>query len=406
MHTELISDYIRQNWSKTLRTGNGGRADILPLPYPYTVPCIDGEFQAFFYWDTYFTNVGLLLHGLVDVAKANVENMFHLIDTFGYVPNQTFVGQTNRSQPPYLSLMVREIYDRTHDQDWLARAHGFVEREYAFWMKDRITPIGLNRHYHDADDSFLARFFDEAVAVRLPYRARNLAEKIAMGGHYLAEAETGWDFNPRFGGRCADFTPVDLNSNLYAYEENFAYFSAELGRGDDDAWSERAATRQRLMNRYLWDEGAELFLDYDYVNSRRSDVPSLAAYHSLWAGLATDAQAAKADRKLGLFERERGVAVCPRVERPVRFQWDFPNMWPPLALTTATGLARYGHTASAGRIARKLCVSVEENFRRSGRLWEKYEVTGGGVASGEYPAQDMLGWTAGAYLALSELAAV
>lgn len=48
-------------------------------------------------------------------------------------------------------------------------------------------------------------------------------ELLDVGSHYIAEAESGWDFNPRFQTRCMDFCPVDLNANLYLYEKNFEF---------------------------------------------------------------------------------------------------------------------------------------------------------------------------------------
>lgn len=51
--------------------------------------------------------------------------------------------------------------------------------------------------------------------------------KIRMAAHRMAEAEC-MDFTPRFEGRCMDYIPVDLNSYLYGYEKDLAYYEREL----------------------------------------------------------------------------------------------------------------------------------------------------------------------------------
>ncbi len=395
-----IDEYIRKNWSRTIHQGDGGHADMHALPHPYTVPCIDGHFQAFFYWDTYFTNVGLLRHGLVEQARFNAENMFHLIDTWGFVLNHTWKLEENRSQPPYLSLMVRELYEAAPDDAWLARAHDYVAREYDWWMKQRLTPLGLNRHFQSASEGRLEHFYDKAVQVRLGLEPGSREEKLASAVHHLAEAETGWDFNPRFERRCADFAPVDLNSNLFVYERNLAWSAEKLGRPGAEQYRAAAERRAELMQRHFWNEERGLFLDYDFVNGRQSNAPSLAGFHPLWAGVATPAQAQRVAANLALFEREHGVAVCAELPQQLEMQWDFPNMWPPLVYTTALGLRRYDLNRPAERISEKYQAAVAANFDASGKLWEKYDVTRGAVAGGEYPAQDMLGWSAGVYLGL------
>jgi len=407
--TEIIKvdDYIRKSWPLAQRDGASGKYNVLSLPRPYSVPCIDGTLQFLFYWDTCFTNIGLIRHGLVEMAIDNVENLFYMLDEFGYIPNSTALSDTNRSQPPYLSRMVRDIYEVTGDKAWLARAVDALKNEYEFWMAERITPIGLNRHYHSASNSYLINFARGALTGRLKIDFASRQEKLEIGSHYLAEAETGWDFTPRFAGRCADFAPIDLNSNLFYYEENFAFFSDELGLDEKDCWLEKAQQRRDLCNRYLWDDQAGLFLDYDYINSRRSEVKSLASYHPLWTGLAGDAQAQRAADALADFENPLGLAACaeqykvPKV--PItEFQWGYPSGWAILHYVTSEGLARFGFDELAERVAGMYMNLVAENFKKTGLVWEKYDVCTGGLCNNEYPSQDHLGWTAGVFVAFKQ----
>jgi len=397
---DAIADYIRTNWDKSVHAPDPKITWIEPLPVPHTTPCITGNFVAFFYWDTYFTNLGLLLQDRIDLAKSNCDAMIYLINIKGFIPNSTFRGDDTRSQPPYFSMMVRDLYEKTKDKVWLAQAVDALEKEYAFWMEKRITPTHLNRHFHHASKEYLLKFYVSANS-RLGFDL-NLPEneRLVIAANYMGEAETGWDFNPRFSGRCGDFNPVDLNSNLYLYEKNFAWFAGELGHGDAAAWEAKAEQRRQLIQEHLWNETKGLYFDYDYEASVQSKIPSLATFHPLWAGLATPEQAKRIRDNLSLFEFEHGISVCAPTNQTKKLQWDYPNGWPPLFWTTISGLRRYGFKEDADRLAEKFQQLIVSHFDRTGQLWEKFDVVTGNIAGGEYEAQPMLGWTAGTFLAL------
>ena len=94
-------------------------------------------------------------------------------------------------------------------------------------MSERIAPTGLNRYGNEGTDRDKMDFVD-MLKVRLGSRFKtdglSHQELLDVGSHYIAEAESGWDFNPRFQTRCMDFCPVDLNANLYLYEKEFRIF--------------------------------------------------------------------------------------------------------------------------------------------------------------------------------------
>ena len=188
--------YIDRDMPKTIRVCKNDTLGNFALPYPFSVPCIVNGFQNLFYWDTYFTNVGLLLDGNIEQAKNNIDNILAMIDRFGYMPNATNEGMLNRSQPPYASMMVREVYELTHDKIWLSYACKILEKEYKFWMTERITSNGLNRYSNHADKSSLMSFY-YYVAGRLglnPNECNNDEERLAAVASFPAEAESGLGF--------------------------------------------------------------------------------------------------------------------------------------------------------------------------------------------------------------------
>lgn len=410
MKTNPVRDYIRANWERSIyRDANGSGFRGEDLPFAYTSPCIRGEgkFYFFFYWDTYFTNLGLLRDGLMETAADNIRNMLWLIRRQGYMPNH--VGITNRSQPPYLCRMVEEYFAALggpeREPDFFRECAEGLRQEYFFWTLGRHTPTGLQRHGHHDTEAGCAVFYDGPVASRLGL-SKDVpeAEKAIVGGHHMAEAETGWDFNPRFAGRCLDHNPADLNGLLFSYETFLTDASERLGWGDEALWRRRSAERKERVDAFHWCEKAGWFFDYDFVQGRQSEVLALSGLLPLFTGLASAGQAARVVARLPELELERGHGVAVTHERPGcrNYQWAFPNAWPPLTYVAVEGLRRYGFEADAERIARKFLSTTDRLFAATGQLWEKTDVETGEVAGGEYDAAPMIGWTAGVYIALDE----
>ncbi len=401
-----VESYIQTNWPRAIyqdQSGSGFRG--INLPFPYTSPCIKGEgkFYFFFYWDTYFTNLGLLRHGQHEMAKQNIENIFWLLRRHGYMPNH--VGINNRSQPPFLSRMVRDYLAASGDEAFYPEAADLLRWEYHFWMTSRNSPVGLNRHGHHATREACRSFYDSALVRRLGLSAEvSDEEKERVGGHHLAEAETGWDFNPRFDGRCADFCEVLLNSLLAEYEEDLAEADAQLAWGFGDYWKKLATTRKERIDHYLWNEERGLYLDYDCREERPASVASLSTFAPLMAGLATQGQATRVRDNLPLFEREHGLAVTEPCAGCRRYQWAYPNLWPPLTYVALKGLQRYGFDDDVRRIARNYVNLNIRLFEKTGQLWEKFDAVTGEVADGEYEAAAMLGWSAGVLLEAAAMA--
>ena len=398
---QAVLRYIRESWESTVRTLDHDAHPRLYLPHEFTVPCAADRFQELFYWDTYFTNVGLVLDGRVHLAQSNVQNMFYLIRTFGFVPNSNAVYHLNRSQPPYLSMMVRDIYEKTRDDGWLRAAMDPLEIEYRFWMTDRVADIGLNRHLHAATDHELTEFYRGTLTRRLGMEPADRETMREVSYHYTAEAESGHDFTPRFRGRCADHAPIDLNSNLYQYERNFAELARILGRSDQ-AWLDRSAERVARMRRHMWDAALGCYNDYDMANDEPTGIVTAASFWPLAYGIATESEAASTVRLLGRLEGPCGVSTCGDGPDARRYQWGYPNSWPPVQLMVCRALARYGYDEAAQRVARTYLETVTRQFEATGYLWEKYDSTTGEAGGAEYEPAKMLGWTAGVFVRLAD----
>lgn len=388
-------EYIKSHWDQCVRENQQDEDSLLGLPYPYTVPAI-GHFNELYYWDTFFTNKGLALSGRYDLMKNNVDDMLYLVNRYGFMPNGNRTWFLSRSQPPFLSEMVLDVYEHYHDPVWLEGAYHQLEREYQFWMCERMSPVGLNvyggQKKPEEEEASIADF-KKRVGCEVTLSDQDVYDQ------YLFSAESGWDMNPRWGFEAKNFVPVDLNSLLYCLENNMRYFAEILENGQAELWASRASMRRDLMNQYM-DRGDGVLLDYNFVKKEHGKVLSAASFYPLYAGLVTPEQAAAATGELRNLEADHGILTCVQNDTPGNYQWDYPNGWACLQYMTIMGLDRYGFKKEAKRISEKYVKMVEKVFEESGNLWEKYNVVEGNInVQNEYGLPPMMGWSAGVYLA-------
>jgi alpha,alpha-trehalase len=398
-----IASYISSKWESSVRS-EVHESYIVDVPIRHTVPSPSGNFKAQFYWDTYFTNLGLLRSGRLDLAKSNCDSLLWWIDRLGYVPNSAFVGDDNRSQPPLLCAMVRDVFGYSRDIEWLRSAVPRLEREYAFWIQNRSFADGLCHFGNQATDDYLIKFYDGTLNSRLglsPHASRE--DKIKISSNFLAEAESGADFTPVYSGHALEFADVKLNSILYVSESNMAYFHRILDRTEEKSkiWQRKANHRAEAIQNSLWDGESGLFRSRNMVTRDFASIACADSFYPLWAGAATSSQAKQVCSNLHLFEREYGLAQTEPYSGG-SYQWAYPIGWPPSQWIAVSGLKHYGFSEEARRIAGEYCAAQVEMYAASGHLWEKYDVNTGRPANGEYAADPMLGWTAGVFLALKE----
>lgn len=390
-------EFIINNWDRCVHFEQKDKGTLIGLPYPYIVPTIGPEFEEMYYWDTYFTCLGLITCDRADLVKNNVDNMMFLVNKYGFMPNGNRTFYLPQSQPPFLSMMVRLVYEYYKDPVWLKGAYEILEKEYfGYWMTKRTTPIGLNQYGCGWGGTHWM------VDQRGAYEKRTGLDTSAYSQDEIVEdfganCESGWDCNPRAALWEHDCAYVDLNSNLYLYETNFAYFSEILGNGRQDEWLARAEGRKDLMKKYMWD--GNCYRDCNVKTGEHSTVFSMASFYPLWAGLASEEEAASTIAMLPLIEFEHGVAACAPHSIEGTYQWDYPNCWAPLLCIGMMACKNYGFDTDAKRLAKKYIDAIDKNFAESGNLWEKYNAVDGTLlVKGEYDMPTMLGWTAGVYL--------
>lgn len=378
---DRLAGYIENYWSQLRQENTLETKTALGLPHPYYVPSIevvDGfSFPHMFYWDTYFTAQGFWGTELEPDIVGLAENMFDLIRRFGFVPNSNSFSHLSRSQPPLLSTFAREIHERIKpdDYDWLHLAYVRVREEYkTVWLGTEQPHI---RKVHEG----LSRYYDTNVL------------------DVLAEAESGWDYTTRFENQGLRYLPIDLNALLYKYEVDLSWMAEQLGREQSrNYWLEQAEQRKETMNRLMWSEADHFFYDYQWREQRLGEVKSLATYVTMFAGLCSEEQAKYLVGHLADFETDYGLTTTAKHYVPIdKIQWAVPNGWAPLHFFVVEGLRRYGYEEEALRIAEKWVDTVYNKWRRTTKIFEKYNVVepNAEVSAAVYPDQHGFGWTNG-----------
>lgn len=401
---------VLTRWPTSVPRGSSA----LPLPRPYIVP--GGRFRELYYWDSYFTMLGLAAGGRSDLVESMIDDFGSLIQRYGHIPNGTRTYYLSRSQPPFFALMVGLSNDRSPAT--LKRRTAWMRAEHAFWMagEESIAPGHASRRVVRLQDgSILNRYWDDRAAPRDESWREDVALAAATPSRPAADlfrdiraaAESGWDFSSRWLGggrslstiRTTHIVPIDLNSLMLLVEERIAANCRQLGdRRCADDYRERAAARRRAIAAHMWNPARGFFADYDLDRHAPSDQLTAAAAFPLFAGVATAEQAKGSAHALARLVGAGGMATT--LERTGQ-QWDAPNGWAPLQWIAIAGLRRYGQCALAARIRSGWLDTVAREYRASGRMLEKYDVLerrpGGG---GEYPLQDGFGWTNGVTRAL------
>lgn len=434
---------------------------LLYLPHPYVVP--GGMFNEMYGWDSYFILRGLLQSGKLKLARGMVENFLFEMEHYGGILNANRTYYLTRSQPPFLTAMVRAVYEAEKlrgrdDHAWLRMAYPFAVKDDQFWTKapHLAGATGLSRYFDfgegpapemsasyyrrvagyfllhpESAQEYLIRA-DSSHALQdspgpiFPVYVCNPGGSIpttkasgandcdAVGSIALSEAfykgdrslrKSGFDitfkFGP-FGAATPDYAPVGLNCLLYLEEKNLEWMAQELGNGAEARqWRERAKQRRERITKYFWNPQRGLYFDYNFKSGKQSGYIYATTFYPLWVGAASREQADAVVRNLKQFEEPGGIVMS---RQPTGAQWDYPYGWAPVQLIAVEGLRRYGDQTDADRISKEFLSMVIENFERDRTIREKYNVV---TRSSETAirvgyTQNVIGfgWTNGVFLAL------
>lgn len=413
-----------------------GEPDFRGLPF--VVP--GGRFNELYGWDSYMESLGLIINEKTDLARNMVRHFCFSIRHYGKILNANRSYYLSRSQPPFLTDMSYRVFDKLkQDANKIKDENTRTQLENEADEFLRIAVLAAIKEYYEVwvavprldEETGLSRYRPQGVGVPpeteashfkhilTPYAEKHnmtYAEFIAAYNynkvhepeldnfflHDRAVRESGHDTSYRLEYVAADLATVDLNSCLYKYETDIAHIiSTEFGgtlkvpaeycaKGRRanyleraQSWTERAAHRRHLMNKYMWDESKGMYFDYNTIQKQQTGYESATTFWAMWAGVASPAQATvmvrcalpKFEVGGGLVsgtEASRGVTSLSRPNR----QWDYPYGWAPQQILAWHGMLRYGYQKEAQRLVYRWLFMVTKAFVDfNGVVVEKYNVT-------------------------------
>lgn len=279
---------------------------LMYLPHPYVVP--GGRFNENYGWDSAFIVRGLIIDGnQFDTAKDVVDNQLYSVDHYGMVMNANRSYYMGRSQAPFLTEKVMDIY-KNYDKlsestkrgqsakEWLAYAMPLCVDYYNMWVQEPYihADSGLS-FYNDLDETPGAEV-EYSEKDHYPHALEKLREMAArldkLSGklttyqdkkdayytslYYKKDGDkdaltplfyrgdramrtSGFDPSRRFGFFNVDIIfhlPVCLNTLLYIMEAQISEMQQELANTAQAVeWKNKAELRKKLIGQWLWDAG-------------------------------------------------------------------------------------------------------------------------------------------------------
>ena len=391
---------------------------LIPLPNPYIVP--GGRFGEIYYWDSYFTMLGLQASGQVEMIEHMIDNFSFLIDSIGFIPNGNRTYFNSRSQPPFYAAMIQLLAEEKDATEVWSKYLPFLEKEYQFWSNGEKNISKKGDTYEHlvqvTDEVVLSRYWDRKNTPRQEMHFDDVHTANETDRHdsqlfrdIRAACESGWDFSSRWLAdqqnlntiHTTDIIPVDLNALLFNLEETLATAYEASGYTDKaSVLRSKAAQRKAAVLAYCWNAEQNFFMDYDFVKEQHTPVLSLAGVYPLFFNMASQEQADKVAQVLkDQFLKAGGL---PSTLNDTGQQWDAPNGWAPLQWMAIKGLRNYGHTDLANTIKERWINLNVKVYKNTGKMVEKYNVMDLSLEAGggEYPVQDGFGWTNGVLLKL------
>ena len=391
-------------------------SSLIQLPNDFIVP--GGRFRETYYWDTYFTMLGLYESHKTRIMENLIGNFAYMIDKYGFIPTGTRTYYLTRSQAPFFSMML-DLLAKDEGDKIIVKYQPELLREYAFWMKgvENLKPGEawrnvvampggeiLNRNWDDSDKPREEAFKNDLdSAKKSKQRPQDFYRNVRAAG------ESGWDFGSRWfdsGGKfgsiqTTSIIPVDLNCLLYHLELSIASsYRLQGNSAKYRFYADKALNRKKAILKYCWSEKDGWFMDYNWRLQHISPQQTIAGVFPLDFNIPDAAQANKMAYLLETkFLKARGLATSfIRTGQ----QWDSPNGWAPMQFMAIKGLQNYHHDDLAKEIATRWIRTNLAVFNATGKLTEKYNVSDNNIKAGggEYPQQDGYGWTNGVLLYL------
>lgn len=343
------------------------------------------DFNGFWAWDSW-KHAAALAWFAPRLARNQIRAMFDYQAADGMVPDCVFIDQKNDnwrdSKPPLATWAVLGVYRATHDRAFLAEMYPRLVRYHRWWYVARDHDHDGVAEYGSTDGTAIAAKWESGMdnAVRF--------DGIAM----LKNGKHAWSM---------DQASVDLNAYLYREAVDLAQIAGVLGKPQDQReWLAQAKRIKAIVDSTMYDAKAGWFFDAKLGSHQLVRVYGSEGWAPLWAGVATDAQAAAVERTMMDPRKFATRMPFPTLAAddphfaPVKGYWRGP-VWLDQSLFGVEALQRYGYDTQADAMARRLVFDAQGLANGQATFRENYDpLTGAGEQSQNFS------WSAASYLLL------
>jgi len=324
-------------------------------------------FNGFWAWDSWKHAVGLASFD-PGIASDQLRLMFDHQDSLGMIADVVYLDAAEDNwrdtKPPLAGWALEEVLEHTGDLDLLKDLYPRLKTYHEFWYAHRDHDGDGLCEYGSTDGTIVAARWESGMdnAVRFDHTTM------------LQNGPTAWSMNQE---------SVDLNSYLYREKRALHSLAVALGEhADATRWAAEAALLGERIRSAMYDEDTGWFYDIDIATGDIIPVQGPEGWVPLWAGLATEDQAARLRTTMLDTTKFRTHVPFPTVAR------DHPEfsegywrglVWLDQVYFAIEGLRSYGYHDDAEALTRQVFSNLEGAMVAGVPLRENYHpLTGEG----------------------------
>ena len=324
-------------------------------------------FNGFWAWDSWKHAVGVLQFD-DELAKDQVRAMFAHQNDRGMIPDVVYqdAGEDNwrDTKPPLAGWAIGSIFEKTGDLEFVRELYPRLVAYHRFWYAERDHDGDGLCEYGSTDGTIVAARWESGMDNAVRFDDTEM----------LANGPGAWSMNQE---------SVDLNAYLFREKEALAILAGALGKKSEaDQWTDEAVSLKKKIRNEMFDEKTGWFYDIGIESGSIVPVQGPEGWIPLWAGVASDEQAARVRDTMMDPDKFNTHVPFPTVAADHQEFSDGywrGSVWLDQAYFGVEGLKNYGFASEARSMAGKLFKNLEGATVAGRPLRENYHpLTGAG----------------------------
>lgn len=318
-----------------------------------------------------------------------------IVQRFGFIPNGGRIYYASRSQPPLLSMMMREYCNSLGSNEFTHQNIKTLVEEFNFFYNNYGVQVKGHTLFKYGYPSAGPRPESYSEDVQTASVFNTTADRENMYGELKAGAESGMDFSSRWfisdsgtnnGGlmhlKTRSIVPVELNALLHWNAQYIAAMYKEMGDlVEAEKFQKIADTIFSAIEAVLYHEDLGIWLDYDLINEKRRDYWVPTNFAPLWTGSYNQQKRSRIIEgvleAVNRWDLDLYSGGVPNTLNPVHEQWDYPNVWPPMQHMLIVGLENMEDERTSALAFKWATKWVHSNFIGWDKHKEMYEKVSG-----------------------------